>query len=454
MGRILRPMSFHHAQPDAPEAGAVGGAPRTRTDAAVADPVVGHDAPHVHAFDNGLTVVFEPKPWLPTLSATLLLPFGSVTDPDGREGSTNVLHEWMQRGAGSLSSRAYSDALEDLGVRRGGAAGRETSSLTMSFLASESSAVLPLLAAMVREPRLDEEEFEPSRELALQELEALDDAPTQRMFEALLARFFTSPQRRSSYGTETGLRVLSADGVRQDFAERVGPQGAILAMAGGGTWETLLGEVEEAFAGWRGAVRPTPPVAVADAARHHVQADSAQLQIGLAFPSPVPGTDEAYLFNVGLNVLSGSMGSRLFTEVREKRGLVYSVNASYRALKGFGYTLGYAGTTPERAKETLEVYVGELRRLKDGVDEAEIQRARTGILSTLVMQGDSTGATASRLASDMFHIGRPRTLDEVKARVEGVTLEALNAYLAANPLPEPTVLTLGPKAITGEGGAA
>lgn len=447
-------MSFLHAPVNVPALGDDDGASLSRHDAAVADPVVGRGAPQVHAFDNGLTVVFEPKPWLPTLSATLLLPFGSVTDPDGLEGSTNVLHEWMQRGAGSLSSRAYSDALEDLGVRRGGAAGRETSSFTMSFLASESSSVLPLLAAMVMEPRLDEEEFELAREVALQELDALDDAPTQRMFEGLLARFFESPQRRSSYGTEEGLRALTADGVRQDFTERVGPQGAILAMAGGGTWETLLGEVEEAFAAWRGAVKPTPPVVLAPAARHHAHADSAQLQIGLAFPSPAPGTDEAYLFNVGLNVLSGSMGSRLFTEVREKRGLVYSVNASYRALKGFGYTLGYAGTTAERAAETLEVYLAELRRLKEGVDEAEIDRARTGILSTLVMQGDSSGATASRLAGDMFHIGRPRTLDEVKARIEGVTLGALNAYLAANPLPEPTVMTLGPKAIAADGSAA
>ncbi len=410
--------------------------------------------PHVRVLPNGLTVVFEPKAWLPTLSATLLLPFGSVTDEDGKEGSANVLHEWIQRGAGGLSSREHSDALEDLGVRRGGAAGRETSSLSMSFLASESSDVLPLLASMVKAPGLDDDEFEPSRELALQELDALDDAPTQRMFEALLARFFASGQRRSSYGTEAGLRALTPADVRRGFATRVGPQGAILAMAGGGTWELLASEVEEAFGDWRGNVLPTPPVVVAPTARHHEHADAAQVQIGLAFPSPVPGTDEAYLFNLALSVLSGSMGSRLFTEVREKRGLVYSVSASYRALKGFGYTLGYAGTTPERAAETLEVYLAELARLQHGVDEAEIERARTGILSTVVMQGDSTGATASRLASDMFHIGRPRTLDELRERIEGVTLEALNAYLAAHPLPEPTIVTLGPSAPSAVGGAA
>ena len=77
------------------------------------------DAPHELTLANGLRVVYEPMPWLPTISANLLLPLGSATDPEGREGSTNVLHEWLQRGAGELDSRAYSDALEDLGARRG-----------------------------------------------------------------------------------------------------------------------------------------------------------------------------------------------------------------------------------------------------------------------------------------------------------------------------------------------
>ena len=74
---------------------------------------------------NGLRVVYAPMPWLPTLSAALSLPFGSATDPEGREGSANVLHEWLQRGAGAMGSREYSDALLDLGARRGGGSGRE-----------------------------------------------------------------------------------------------------------------------------------------------------------------------------------------------------------------------------------------------------------------------------------------------------------------------------------------
>jgi len=401
-------------------------------------------APVVVTLDSGLRVVYEAMPWLPTVSAALVMPFGSAIDPEGLEGTANVLHEWLQRGAGDLDSRRHSDALEDLGVRRGGSSGRETSSLSMSFLESELDAVLPLFADMVAAPRFDDDEFESARELALQELDSLDDAPTQRLLNELVARFIASPQGRSAYGSATGLAALTPDSVRQAAARHLGAEGAVLALAGGSDWPSIARAVKAAFGSWRGAATPIPPVVVGPVGKHHVAADSSQVQIGLAFPSAVPGTDEAVIYSLALGVLSGSMGSRLFTEVREKRGLVYSVSAFSRSMHEFGYTVGYAGTTPDRAEETLTVFLAELVRLAAGVSEAEHERARTGILSSLVMQGESSGATAGRLAADMFTLGRARTLDEIRARIEAVDLRTLNDYLAANPLPEPTVVTLGP----------
>src|SRR5690606_20609442 len=105
---------------------------------------------------NGLRVLYEPMPWLPTLSLTLLMPFGSATDPIGNEGAATVLHEWLQRGAGDLSSRELTGAFEDLGVRRGGSAGRESSTLAAGFLAADAGKALPLLADLVMRPRLEE----------------------------------------------------------------------------------------------------------------------------------------------------------------------------------------------------------------------------------------------------------------------------------------------------------
>src|SRR5690606_10278108 len=328
--------------------------------------------PVVVTLDNGLKVVYEAMPWLPTVSAALVLPFGSAIDPVGLEGTANVMHEWLQRGAADLDSRQHSDALEDLGVRRGGNSGRETSNLSMSFLESELEAALPLFASMVTAPRFDDDEFENARELALQELDSLDDAPTQRLLDALVARFIASPQGRSAYGSEEGLTALTPGSVRQAASKHIGAGGAVLALAGGSDWDSIERAVTASFGAWRGATTPIPPVELGPTGSHHVAAESSQVQIGLAFPSAVPGTDEAVIYALALGVLSGSMGSRLFTEVREKRGLVYSVSAFSRSMKGFGYTVGYAGTTPERAEETLTVFLAELERLAQGVDAAEL----------------------------------------------------------------------------------
>ena len=119
------------------------------------------------------------------------------------------------------------------------------------------------------------------------------------------------------------------------------------------------------------------------------------------------------------------MSGRLFTEVREKRGLCYSVFASYAGHKTYGAVLGYAGTTVPRAQETLDVLVAELKRLSQGVEPDEYERAVVGMKSRLVMQGESTSARARAIAGDQYVYGQPRTLDEWAAKVDAITLGPL-----------------------------
>lgn len=400
---------------------------------------------HTHTFENGLTLALEPMPWLPSASFELLLPFGAATDPEGAYGSGAVLHDWLYRGAGERDSRDFSDALDALGVRRGGGAGGESSTFSGSLLADALPEALSLYADLVRRPHLEDGEFEGARTVALQELASLDDAPTQRLFIALSDALFASPQGRSAYGVEADLKALTPEGVRADFRRRLAPQGAILSVAGSVSWEALKETVAALFGDWQGAGAPLPEVALKGPHRAHVAAPTAQTQIGVAFEALPPGDPHWYENALAVGVLSGGMGSRLFAEVREKRGLVYSVAAVGRSVRGFGYTLGYAGTTPERADETLRVLLGELVRLREGVAEDELERARTGLLSSLVMQGESSGARAGALARDLFLLGAPRTVAQVQAGVGAVTLGSLNRFLAERPEPRFTVLTLGPE---------
>lgn len=406
--------------------------------------VVSSSSIRTRRLDNGITLVFEPMPWLRSLSLAVLVPVGSVTDPEGKDGSATVLFDWLSRGAGGRDSREFNDRLDSLGVRRGGGGGRETTSVTASMLATALPKVLPLLADMLLRPRLDDGEFGSARELALQELASLEDSPAQQLGELLSGRYFSSAHGRSSYGTAAGLASLDPGEVAEDYRRRYAPEGVVIAMAGGADWEELLGLVESAFGEWQGAPPPMPKVVVEPPRRHNVVADTSQVQIGLAYPGLAPQHSDWYRHTLSMNVLSGGSGSRLFTEVREKRGLAYSVHAGARAVRGYGYVVARAGTTPERAEETLDVMLDEISRLGQGVEADELERARIGILSQLVMQGESSGSRAVALAHDIYLRGEARSLSNIKSTISTISLNDVNSFLAMQSPPRPTVLTLGP----------
>jgi predicted Zn-dependent peptidase len=394
---------------------------------------------------NGLRVLIEPMPWLPTLSLTLQIPVGSVNDPDGAVGSAAVLSEWMQRGAGDLDAREYAAALDDLGVRRGGGVGRETLTLSAAFLERDAERVLALLADMVRRPRLADDDFAGVRLLALHDLASIDDAPAQRLGEALVARYFASAHGRSSYGVRADLLALTPEGVRDDARRRIGPAGAVLAIAGGGDALRTLDLATSAFGPWSGGAAPAVVPVVREPHRHHVAAEGAQVQIGMCAAAVGPREEGWYEQQIAMSVLDGNMGARLFHEVREKRGLAYAVGAGTRLVQDHAYTIVRAGTTPERADETLEVLLEQMHLLQEGVDAQEYARAMRQLRSNMVMQSESSGGRAGRLASDVLHFGRPRTLQEVLDAILAVDLDRVNAYLAGRPAPTFTVVTLGPR---------
>jgi len=407
---------------------------------------------HSKTLSNGVRVLLEPMPWLPSVSMNILLPFGATTDPEHLQGSSGVLSDWLLRGAADKDAKTWSDALDDLGVRRGHNAGREYTTYSASLLADALPTTLELYADMFKRPRLEDDEFASAKALALEELASLADSPTQLMFMALMETFFASSHAQSSYGNRAGLEALTAEVLREDFAARVGPKDVIISVAGGVSWDELLPLIEGTFGDWQADNTPHyPDVALqqdhhanTNLMTHHVDANTSQVHIGVAFPALHPQDEHWYEQALAKSILSGGMGSRLFSEVREKRGLVYTVYAATRTLRDFGYGIAYAGTTPERAQTTLEVLTFELRKLSDGVSEDELERARVGILSNLVMQGEASSSRASALARDTFIFGAPRPLATVKEAIQNVTLASVNDFLAARPNVGYTVMTYGP----------
>ncbi len=199
---------------------------------------------------------------------------------------------------------------------------------------------------------------------------------------------------------------MTADALRTHMGKTLVPHGAMLAVAGRFQWPRLCEHVSKLFGKWQGP-RPAelslgpPPRGIGQE-----QKPTSQVQICLGYDAPRPQQEDVYYpMRIAEMVLSGGMSGRLFTEVREKRGLVYSVGARYHGMKDAAGMFIYAGTTPEKAQETLGVTVGELRRLEEGISAEELVRAKTQLKSALVMQGESTAARANGLVGDWHLLG-------------------------------------------------
>ena len=137
------------------------------------------------------------------------------------------------------------------------------------------------------------------------------------------------------------------------------------------------------------------------------------------------------------------MSSRLFSEVREKRGLCYSVFATSHTLREHARLLCYCGTMARRAQESLDVILAELDRMSQGVEQDELHRVKTKLKSKLIMQQESSASRSTAIAGDWYHLGRLQTVAELSARIEAINLDDVNRYLADNPLSPSAIVTLG-----------
>ena len=396
---------------------------------------------------NGLRLVAEPHSTAQSLSMTLLVPAGVAHEPDGLQGASALLEEMMARGAGGRSAREHCDALDQLGVQRGTNVETQHIRLSATMIAEKIDQALPLLMDMVTAPTMEDAALVPSRDLAIQAIQSLKDEPQQKVMLDLRERFHPAPLGRSPYGNEAGVNAVTPQALRDFWSSTCVPDGAVLSFAGKFDWPKLRDLVTKQLSGWSGTCDEVTPTEGGTGGYNHSHADTQQVHIALAYKAPPEPDANSVLQRAAVAALSGGMSGRLFTEVREKRGLCYSVYATYAASRERGAVFGYAGTTTPRAQETLDVMVGELVRLSKGIDESEFQRAMVGMKSNLVMQGESTGARASSIATDQFILGKPRTLDELAERVDSVTHEALNHYLAANPPGDMTITTIGPEAL-------
>ncbi len=398
---------------------------------------------------NGMVLFGEPMEAVESVAFGFMLPAGEALLPEGCCGAGSVIADWVFRGAGDKNSRQLGDALDGLGLHRAGGVGSSHITIGAALEANNLSQALDLYADIILEASLKEDQFELARQLAIDGVLALDDDPRQKVMLELREQFYPSPLGRSVVGHIDELKALTAQSTRAIIKNRFNLSQTIFAVAGKYDFDAIVSILDSRF-----SILDTNIQHRASSIEHpasskytHLHNDGAQVHIGLMTETVKPADEDYYNARVAVSVLSGGMSARLFTEVREKRGLCYAIGARYHGLKSAAGIMCYAGTTPEKGQETLDVIIGEFNRLSVEISKEEIERAKVGLKSSLILQSESSSSRAGGIGSDYYILGRVRSLDEIKSKIEETSVDSVLGFLRNNKFKDFTVVTIGPKEV-------
>jgi predicted Zn-dependent peptidase len=401
-----------------------------------------------HRLPNGIEMIGQYMRSLSSITFGFQLDAAVINEPEEKQGLAHLFEYMLFEGTKQKDARALNEAFESLGARKGASTGLETSQVWAQIVNTKFDATLQLINELLLASTFPNEELEQMRSIILQEIRRRDDEPMSRIFELVRANFYR--------GTSLGRPILgtseSVDGLlRQDLQEfwkaRYQPDNTLFAIAGKFDWDHVVEQMQKLFGDWQGHSVPSPeqrPEPIANIALEHQEGKQEHLALMAPFPNY---TDpDYYAAMVVSEVLGGNMASRLFVEVREKRGLVYGISAGLASNKHIGAMRMYAGTTPEQGHECLQVIVDELRKLEqDGITADELARAKVQLKSENVMRSEGSGARMGAISRSWWYERKLRTIQEVKEAIDAVTqeqvLQVLHRFSPLNPL---TVAAIGP----------
>jgi predicted Zn-dependent peptidase len=399
---------------------------------------------------NGLRFVGERIERSQGVALAVRIPAGVKDDPPNKFGLAGLVKETLVKGTRLHSARKLSDAYDFYGIKHSEQIATENTTLQMRFLPEHTGPALGLLREVLSEPSFPKKKCDVAVIQAVQEIKHLEDEPLSKVFVALKYLHFGAEWGHSELGTEASLPEITRDDIEGFWKAHYIPAGTIVAAAGKFDPDTLAKQLESLFSNSGEAwPRETPPPPPDRPLFKHLFKDSEQTQIALAFPCAPRSDPGYYAARSAIGVLSGGMSSRLFTEVREKRALVYSVGAQAASLRGCGICYAYAGTTAPRAAETLQVLKTELRRLPEDLTQEELDRAKVGFKAHLLMDQESTGARARELLEDVYYENRVVPVAEVVDAINKVTVEEVQRYWRSHPVEPFSLVTLGREAPAG-----
>lgn len=378
--------------------------------------------------ENGLRVVTRAMPGVETAAVGLFAGAGSRDEPEEHNGLAHLFEHMLFKGAGSRSARELNEAIEDVGGELNACTERDVTSFTASVLAEHVPLSIGLIADMVLRPHFNAAELEREKAVVLQELAEARDTPGDLVFEELWAAAFAEqPIGRSVLGDQASLARIGVDSLRDWQAGRYRAGNLVLAAAGKVDHSAVLALAEQHFAELpTGATNPPPKAHFTPGARR-VRSRSGQAHLALAFEAPGVFADDMLAARLFADIVGGGASSRLFHELREERGLAYSVGASATAYADTGILSVYAATASAQAAAAVDLIEQLIRAAAGDASEAELNRARMQAKAGLLHASETSAGTMHILGGRTIIHGRPVPISETLARLDAVTLDDVRA---------------------------
>ncbi len=377
--------------------------------------------PEMTTLPNGFRIVSEHMPGLQSASIGVWVNAGGRQERIEQNGIAHFLEHMAFKGTARRSALEIAEAIEDVGGYINAYTSREMTAYYARVLTADVPLALDVIADILRNPTFDPAEIEVERGVILQEIGQANDTPDDVVFDWLQeAAYPDQPLGRTILGPAERVSAFSRDDLAGFVSEHYGPDEMILAAAGGVDHAALVAAATELFGDMTPSKGGDLVAANFVGGVKNVTKDLEQAHFVMGFEGPDYLNDDIYTSQIYAAALGGGMSSRLFQEIREKRGLCYSIFAQAGAFSDSGMTTIYAGTSGDQLDALTQITADELKRAADDMSDVEIARARAQMKAGLLMGLESPSNRAERLARLVAIWGRVPTLDETVEKIDAV----------------------------------
>ena len=395
---------------------------------------------------SGLSVVTDRMPHLESATLGVWIGAGSRDEKPDEHGISHMLEHMAFKGTQRRSARQIAESIEAVGGDLNAATSVESTAYYARVLKADVPLALDVLSDILSEPAFDTEELRREQNVIVQEIGAVQDTPDDLVFDRLQETAFPKQAvGRSILGTPETVRSFNPARIRAYLARNYRAPDMLVAAAGAVEHKAIVEEAERRFAKFIGPAAPAPEPAHFGGGTRVESRDLEQVHIALALQGLAVRDEALYSLQVFTSVLGGGMSSRLFQEVREKRGLCYSIHAFHMPYADTGLFGLYAGTDEIDAPELMRVVIDEVANATETLNETEVARAKAQMKAGLLMALESSEARLGQLARQMLAYGRPIPLDEIVGKVDAVTIASARAagraLIASS---RPAIAALGP----------